>query len=224
MNILYEDNHLLVVDKPVGIATMGLPVGEKTLLTEARDYVKRKYNKPGNVYLGVVSRLDVPVSGIVLFARTSKAADRINEQFRNRLVEKNYYAIVEGVIQPEAGECVDRLCEDKRHKRVWIAGENDRQVIEPEGKECRLTYRRIKLVSGGRHSLLEIRLETGRKHQIRLQLAHKGHPIVGDRKYGARTNIGDGNGIRLHAGKLVVRHPTTGETLTLESPVPDVWF
>lgn len=119
LNVLYEDNHLLVLNKPIQIATMGLPKGEETLLTRAKAYIAAKYHKPGNVYLGVVSRLDVPVSGVVVFARTSKAADRLNEQFRAHTVEKIYLAAVDGCIPPE-GTCRDLIKEDERHRKCYI--------------------------------------------------------------------------------------------------------
>ena len=215
---LYEDNHLLALVKPVGIATMGLPEGEETLLTIAKEYIKRKYNKPGNVYLGVVSRLDVPVSGVVLFARTSKGADRINEQFRNRTVKKTYLAIVEGTPQPPQGRWMDRICEDKRHRRVSVAGQS-RNVVDPEGKEASLSYNVLRKL--GPNSLVEIQLETGRKHQIRLQFSSRGYPILGDRKYGSKVVIE--KGITLHAQKLVVKHPTTGGEIELTAPVPQFW-
>lgn len=218
LHVLYEDNHLLVLAKPVGIATMGLPEGEQTLLTVAKDYIREKYDKPGNVYLGVVSRIDTPVSGVVLFARTSKAADRINEQFRNRSVEKLYSAIVEGTIEPRNDTCIDRICEDKRHRRVWIAGQS-RRVINPEGKEAILSYRFVR--KAGAHSLIEITLGTGRKHQIRLQLSSRGFPILGDHKYGSKVKIL--SGITLHAQTLTIDHPTTAERMSFTAPLPDFW-
>ena len=209
MHILYEDNHVIALVKPPGLATMGLPEGEETLLTQTKAYLKEKYAKPGEVYLGVVSRLDVPVSGVVLFARTSKAAARLNEQFRTHTVEKIYAAIVEGVITPSEAECVDNLCEDKRHRKVF-------RTQSDEGKEARLRYRRLRQVN--HCSLIEIQLETGRKHQIRSQLAARGFPICGDRKYGARMSFP--GGIALHAWKLTFSHPTTKERIELLAPLP----
>ncbi len=214
LDILFEDNHLLVVNKPAGLATMGLPEGEDTLLTVAKEYVKRRYDKPGNVYLGVVSRLDVPVSGVIVFARTSKAAARLNDQFRDHTVEKIYLAIVEGTISPKEGRLVNHLCEDERHRKMWVTARPN-----AESKEARLRYKCLKCV--GNRSLLEITLETGRKHQIRLQLSHKGHPILGDRKYGSQTAFP--SGIALHAKRLVIAHPVTKEPLTFEAPLPVRW-
>ena len=209
MDILYEDNHVIALVKPPGLATMGLPDGEETLLTQTKAYLKKKYAKSGEVYLGVVSRLDVPVSGVVLFARTSKAAARLNEQFREHTVEKVYAALVEGAITPNEAECVDRLCEDKRHRKVF-------QTQSDEGKESKLRYR--KLCQVNRCSLIEIQLETGRKHQIRVQLASRGFPIQGDIKYGAKMSFP--GGIALHAWKLTFSHPTTQERIELTAPLP----
>jgi len=212
--VVYEDNHLLAVLKPAGLATMGLPSDKPTLLTVAKQYVKDRYEKPGNVYLGVMSRLDTPVTGIVLFARTSKAARRLTEQFRNRTVQKTYWALVEGVAKPVADECVDWLFADERHRRVRVV-----DSTRPGAKEARLAYRRLELLDG--NSLLEVELLTGRKHQIRVQLARRGHPILGDRKYGGRQAFPVG--IALHARRLVVSHPVGGEPVVLKGPLPPAW-
>ena len=214
LDVLYEDNHLLVVVKPAGLPTMGTPGGVPTLLTLAKEYVKQRYHKPGNVYLGVVSRLDAPVTGVVLLARTSKAAARLTEQFRTHRVEKSYWAVVEGVVEPPEGQLVDWLGHDDRHRRMHIVG-----PTMPEAKEARLAYRRLSVVKD--YSLLEVTLETGRKHQIRLQLSHAGYPVVGDRKYGSITAFSPG--IALHARRLAISHPTTGERLEFESLPPASW-
>jgi 23S rRNA pseudouridine1911/1915/1917 synthase len=214
LDVLYEDNHLLAVVKPAGLPTMGTPGGVPTLLTLAKEYVKQRYHKPGNVYLGVVSRLDAPVTGVVLLARTSKAAARLTEQFRTHRVEKSYWAVVEGVVEPPEGQLVDWLGHDDRHRRMHIVG-----PTMPEAKEARLAYRRLSVVKD--YSLLEVTLETGRKHQIRLQLSHAGYPVVGDRKYGSITAFSPG--IALHARRLAISHPTTGERLEFESLPPASW-
>ena len=215
MNILYEDNHVIALVKPPGLATMGLPDGEETLFTQTKAYIKKKHAKPGEVYLGVVSRLDVPVSGVVLFARTSKAAARLNEQFREHTIEKVYAALVEGAITPAEGECVDRLCEDKRHRKMM-------RTQSAEGKESKLRYRKLRQV--GRCSLIEIELLTGRKHQIRIQLAGRGFPIWGDIKYGATMSFPSfPGGIALHAWKLIFSHPTTKERIELVAPLPKMF-
>jgi 23S rRNA pseudouridine1911/1915/1917 synthase len=212
--ILYEDNHLLAVVKPAGLPTMGVAEGEPSLLEAARHYVKQKYHKPGNVYLGAMSRLDAPVTGVVLFARTSKAAARLTEQFRTRAVEKTYWAIVEGVVEPVAAECVDWLAPDERHRRMHIAGPQ-----AAGAREAVLRYRRLQVL--GEHSLVEVELQTGRKHQIRLQLAARRHPVLGDRKYGASRTFPQG--IALHARRLVVQHPTRHEPVVLTAPLPKSW-
>ena len=214
LDVLYEDNHLLVLNKLAGLPTMGTPGGAPTLLTLAKEYVKQKYQKPGNVYLGVVSRLDAPVTGVVLFARTSKAAARLTEQFRTRTVEKSYWALVEGTATPSSGTLTDWLTQDERHRRMHVVDSN-----RPGAKEARLSFHQI--AGDSRFSLLEVALETGRKHQIRLQLAHHGQPIVGDRKYGSSLKFPAG--IALHARRLVIAHPVRGEPLEFVAPLPSYW-
>ena len=226
LQVLYEDNHLLAVVKPAGLPTMGTPEGQPTLLTLAKEYVKQRYEKPGNVYLGVVSRLDAPVTGVVLLARTSKAAARLTKQFRTREVEKSYWAVVEGVVEPANDRLVDWLAEDERHRRMHVVG-----PTMSGAKEARLAYRRLgdcpncRVGEGGtvpfNATWLEVELETGRKHQIRLQLSSHGHPVVGDRKYGSVVRFSPG--IALHARRLVISHPTTGERLEFEAPLPVAW-
>ena len=214
LEILYEDNHLLACVKPAGLATMGVAAGRPSLLQLAREYVRRRYHKPGNVYLGVVSRLDAPVTGVVLFARTSKAARRLTEQFRTRGPKKTYWAIVEGAVRPEAGECLDWVARNERQRHMEIV-----RLGAPGAQEARLTYRRIKTFGG--LSLLEIELRTGRKHQIRLQLARRGWPILGDSKYGSRRPFPAG--IALHARRLAVVHPVQGGVIELQAPLPKSW-
>jgi 23S rRNA pseudouridine1911/1915/1917 synthase len=192
---------------------MGVAAGTESLLTLAKDYIKRKHHKRGNVYLGAMSRLDAPVSGVLLFARTSKAAARLTEQFRGREVEKLYWAVVSGHVPHEAS-CVDWIVKDERHRRMHIAG-----AKSPGAQEARMSFRRLREVAGG--WLLEIALETGRKHQIRLQLAHRGIPVIGDRKYGSRAAFPVG--IALHARKLVFTHPTQGESIEIIAPLPASW-
>jgi len=218
MDILYEDNHVIALVKPPGLATMGLPDGAETLFTQTKAYIKEKYAKPGEVYLGVVSRLDVPVSGVVLFARTSKAAARLNEQFREHTIEKIYAALVEGAITPAEDECVDYLYESNRHRKIM-------RTPSADGKECKLRYRKLRQV--GRCSLIEIQLITGRKHQIRVQLSGRGFPILGDSKYGATMPFPGGTalgGIALHAWKLTFSHPTTKERVELTAPLPSAFM
>lgn len=211
--VLYEDNHLLAVLKPAGLATMGVSEGKPSLLSSAKDYIKRRYQKPGNVYLGAMSRLDAPVSGLVLFARTSKAAARLTEQFRTRAVDKTYWAVVSG--QPAGQQdCVDWMIKDERHRKMHRTAEG-----RPGAQEARLSYRRLQRIR--QYSLLEVSLETGRKHQIRVQLSARGTPIVGDRKYGSQEAFAAG--IALHARRLRFTHPTLGEPLELVAPLPASW-
>jgi 23S rRNA pseudouridine1911/1915/1917 synthase len=212
--VLYEDNHLLVVCKPAMLPTMGVEEGRASLLTVAKDYIREKYHKPGNVYLGVVSRLDAPVTGAVVIARTSKAAARLTEQFRHSEVSKVYWALVEGTPEPSAEVCVDWLRKDERHRRMHIAHEN-----VSDAKEARLRYRALHEYPS--RTLLEVHLLTGRKHQIRVQLAHRGHPVVGDRKYGARTAFV--SGIALHSRCVEFVHPVRKTPLKLVAPLPPAW-
>jgi 23S rRNA pseudouridine1911/1915/1917 synthase len=214
LEVLYEDNHLLAVVKPAGLATMGVAPDRSSLLQRARQYVKERYQKPGNVYLGVVSRLDAPVTGVVLFARTSKAARRLAEQFRTRVVRKTYWAVVEGTVQPKTGECIDFVGRDERQRRMQVVGR-----AAPGAQEARLAYRRLK--TDGGLSLLEVELQTGRKHQIRLQLARRGWPILGDKKYGSRGAFPAG--IALHARRLAIVHPVKGAAIEFVAPLPDCW-
>ena len=213
IEVLYEDNHLLVVNKPAGLPTMGA-VGKLCLLDVAKDYIREKYKKPGKVYLGTVSRLDAPVTGVVLFARTSKAAARVAKQFRERHVDKTYWAIVQGEASAASVACVDWLRKDERHRRMHIcpAGAEGAQ-------EARLSYRA--LYSLDDNSLVEIRLETGRKHQIRVQLAKRGQAIMGDRKYGGSKEFPAG--IALHARSLEIEHPTLKQEIEFTAGLPKTW-
>lgn len=214
LTVLYEDNHLLAVAKPAHLPTMGVAANKDSLLTIAKQYIKQKYAKPGNVYLGVVSRLDAPVTGLIVIARTSKAATRLNESFRGRQARKLYWALVEGVPAPAAATCVDWLRKDERHRRVHVT-----RPGHPEAQEARLAYRTL-AVRGG-YTLLEIELETGRKHQIRVQLAHLGHPVLGDVKYGA--TLAFPVGIALHSRALELVHPVRRTPLHLVAPLPACW-
>lgn len=213
--ILLEDRHILVVNKPAGLATMGLPQGQPTLLTWLKAFLKQRDAKPGNVYLGVVSRLDTPVTGVVLLAKTSKAAARLNEQFRQRSVEKTYWALVEGRCEELEGVLHHRIRHDPRFRRVYITFAQD-----PDADEATLRYR--VLAQGNQITLLEVYPETGRKHQIRVQLAAWKHPIVGDRKYGAKTPFPEG--IALHARSLVFGHPISKDRVAVAAPLPRAWF
>jgi 23S rRNA pseudouridine1911/1915/1917 synthase len=196
------------------LPTMGVAADRPSLVSQAREYIKQKYNKPGNVYLGIVSRLDAPVSGVLVIARTSKAAARLTDGLRRRQMHKVYWALVEGHIDPPQAELVDLVRKDERHRRMHIA-----RSESPGAQEARLRYRLLRPI--GPDSLLEVELETGRKHQIRLQLAHHGHPIRGDRKYGSRRDFAEG--IALHARRLAFVHPVRGEPLDFVAPLPASW-
>jgi 23S rRNA pseudouridine1911/1915/1917 synthase len=213
LDILYEDNHLLAVNKPAGLPTMGVASDAASLVRAAKESLKQRYDKPGNVYLGVVSRLDSVVSGVVLLARTSKAAARLAEQFRGRTVEKTYWAVTAGVPE-KAAELVDWVTKDERAQRMIVAAGST-----PGAQQAVLHYRLLRPVERG--SLLEVRLITGRKHQIRLQLSAHGHPVLGDRKYGSALRFSPG--IALHARRLVVDHPTRHEPIEITAPLPASW-
>ncbi|HLU46517.1 MAG TPA: RNA pseudouridine synthase [Planctomycetota bacterium] len=212
MQVIYVDNHLLVVSKEPGVLTQGDATGDPDLLTEARTWVERQFAKPGRAWLGLVHRLDRPVSGVVVFARTSKAAARLSAQFRDRVPRKRYLAIVEG-LAPQEARRADWIIEGHRGSR--IGAPTDRNA-----REARLSWTRL----GAKRdlSLLEIELETGRRHQIRVQLAAAGHPIVGDLRYGARR-IFDGRNLALHAWRLEILHPVGGDRRVFRADPPATW-
>ena len=210
MQIIYEDNHLLVVNKPAGQLVQGDQTGRTTLLEEARAWLKVKYDKPGNVFLGLVHRLDRTASGVVVLARTSKAAARLSEEIRNHRPRKIYWALVAGEV-PLAGRFTDRL---ERHEYT------SHVVDAPGGKEANLGYNRIHYAEGV--SLVEIKLETGRHHQIRVQFAHHGFPILGDRRYGSLLPFAT-DAIALHARQMVIRHPTRGKEMSFVAEPGEDW-
>ena len=214
LDVLYEDNHLLVVNKPAMLPTMGVAEGRPSLLAIAKQYIRKRYQKPGKVYLGIVSRLDAPVTGAVVIARTSKAASRLSAALRDRQVEKTYMAAVSGVPEQLEATLEHYLRKDERHRRMHTTQEDT-----PQAQLARLRYRVCK--SHQDVSLLEIQLETGRKHQIRVQLAKIGHPILGDRKYGSRADFS--LGIALHAVTLKFTHPVRQEVLQFDVPLPVSW-
>ncbi len=212
--ILYEDNHLLVVDKPANWIVQGAQPDQQSLLESARLYIKNKYHKPGTVYLGVVSRLDAPVTGVVPFARTSKSAARLSEQFRDRTPSKVYLAIVEGTPKSQSGKLEHSLVRKPEATKTRLALDTDQDALKSI-----LNYRT--LCNHEQKSLLEIVLVTGRKHQIRCQLAAMGWPIVGDKLYGAREPFP--HGIALHCGRLCLEHPTTKKSIDVSAPLPPYW-
>lgn len=240
LDILYEDNHLVALNKPSGWPTAHAGEGEPTLDRLVKDYLKEKYAKPGNVFLGVVHRLDKPVSGVLLFARTSKAAARLAEQFRHGTIEKVYWAVVDGdwphrksgggwrvdgestkpstlhpppsTLSAEAGTLED-----------WLAHSGSRvEVVAPgtPGAQHAVLHYYQKTKHNAR-TLLELRPQTGRKHQLRVQLASRGFPVYGDRKYGSRESLGPA--IALHARSATFLHPTKHEPITLTAEIPRAW-
>jgi len=208
--ILYEDNHLLVVNKPAGMLTQGDKSGDINLLDMGKQYIKDKYNKPGNVFLGLVHRLDRPTSGVMVFARTSKAASRLSRYFRKHRIEKVYLALVEG-IPPDEGSYIDFI---KRDSVAGYVSDN------PEDKKAGLEFRRLKTC--GNISLVEIHLLTGRHHQIRIQFSHRGFPVVGDRRYGSSVTWQRGE-IALHARDLTLLHPVSRKKMTFSAQAPENW-
>ncbi len=215
LDILLEDNHCLAVNKPAGLLAQGDETGDPCLLDLARDYLKAKYAKPGNVFVGLVHRLDRPTSGVVLLARTSKGADRLSRQFREGTIRKIYWAVVEGTPDAKSGEWHDRLLKDESRNVVHV---------DVRGQEAHLTYQVIE--QRGTTSLIELIPTTGRSHQLRVQLASRGLPIVGDLKYGAKTvllAIDRRPRVALHARELTFDHPTRAESLTVTAPLPRDW-
>ena len=213
-SILFEDNHCLVLNKPPGLAAAHALADEDSLDLWAKRYLKLKYAKQGNVFLGIVHRLDKPVSGVIVFARTSKAASRLSKQFREGTIDKRYWAVVVGQFSQSSGQLEHWLQQKESDARV--------QVVAPhthDAKVARLSYQ-VRDHSRGL-TLLEVQLHTGRKHQIRAQLAAAGWPIVGDRKYGSTTSVGPG--IALHARSLHFDHPTKSERIEVVAELPDSW-
>jgi 23S rRNA pseudouridine1911/1915/1917 synthase len=214
LTVLYEDNHLLVLDKPAMVSTMGAEEGEDSLFVRAKAYLREKYAKPGNVYLGVVSRLDKPVTGAVVFARTSKAASRLSESFRSHLVVKHYLAIVPAGWVPVVGRLDDWVQRNETLERMVRCSPN-----APEGQQASLSFR---IVGGtGGETILAIRLHTGRRHQIRLQLSSRGFPILGDTKYGSQRKFP--RGIALHSAELLFPHPTQDRLIHIPCRLPPSW-
>jgi 23S rRNA pseudouridine1911/1915/1917 synthase len=208
IKVIYEDNHLLVVEKPINIPVQADDSGDLDFLTMLKDYIRNKYNKPGNVYLGLVHRLDRPVGGIMVFAKTSKAASRLGEQIRTRQFQKEYLAVVLGKLDKQEDTLVDNLYKDTKHNMV---------VVSDKGKEAILSYKVIKFKDN--LSLVKILLTTGRSHQIRVQFSSRNHPLYGDQRYNKDAKVGEQ--IALWAYKVSFIHPTTKKPLTLVSSIPN---
>lgn len=213
ISVIYEDNHLIVINKKPSQIVQGDKTGDETLPDMIKSYLKEKYNKPGNVFCGVVHRLDRPTSGIVVFAKTSKALSRLSEQFKSRETEKTYWAVVEDAPPKDEETLESYLLKNEKQNKSYIVAAD-----KTGAKKASLHYKMVK--SSARYHLLEVELFTGRHHQIRCQLAGIGCPVKGDLKYGARRSNKDGS-IHLHARKLVLTHPTTKERLLFVAPVPD---
>lgn len=213
LQVLYEDNHIIAVNKRASDIVQGDKTADKPLSEVVKDYLKVKYNKPGDVFLGVVHRIDRPVSGVLVFARTSKALARLNEQFKKREVEKVYWACVKN--EPPQTEAVlsDLLFKDAGKNKSFVTKKE-----RPGAKPAKLSYRCIGVSK--EYFLLEVKPETGRHHQIRVQLAQAGMPIKGDLKYGFTRSNPDGS-IHLHARKLMLIHPVQKVPLNITAPVPN---
>lgn len=213
--ILYEDNHLLLVQKPVNIPVQEDQSGDKDLLTYLKEDIKYRYQKPGNVYLGLVHRLDRPVGGAMVFAKTSKAASRLSDQVRRNDMGRTYYAVVHGIPKQASNRLVDYLYKNRQKNIVSIVSKNHK-----EGKKAVLDYTVVASRDG--LSLVSVQLQTGRPHQIRVQLAGMGTPIWGDQKYGQHYSH-VGQQIALWAQSLTLEHPVKKVPLTVESPLPEAY-
>ncbi len=212
LDLLYLDNHLLVANKSPGLLAQGDETGDADLLSLARDFLKKKFSKPGNVYLGLVHRLDRPVSGIMVLARTSKAAARLSTQFRINTVHKKYIALVEGTCQGH-GLCADHIL--KENRIVRIVGQS-----HPKALCAEMSWKSV--AQKNNVSLLDVTLKTGRPHQIRIQLAHMGFPVLGDLRYGAKEQF-DGKNIALHCYCLGLEHPVKKEPMNWLVKPPPAW-
>lgn len=209
LKVLYEDNHIIVVEKPVNIPSQGDKTGDIDMLTIIKDYIKKKYNKPGEVYLGLVHRLDRPTGGVMVFARTSKAASRLSEQIRDKKFQKKYLAIVDGKMEEKTGTMRDFLLKNERTNTSKVVKEGTKNA-----KEALLDYEVVKYNEQINMSVVKITLHTGRHHQIRVQFASRNHSLSGDQKYGTR---GRGKQLALWAYSLSFCHPTTKEEMTFET-------
>lgn len=215
LQVLYEDNHLLAVLKPAGTLVQGDRTGDISLLEIAKQWLIEKYNKPGNVFLGLVHRLDRPVAGVMVLAKTSKAASRLSNQFRERTVQKSYLTVVEGIVTPSSGTLVHYIRKRPGNRRVQISD----QPVE-EGSKAELTYAVLKTTAD--KSLVQVMIHTGRHHQIRAQFSYIGHPIIGDHKYGTHIPLPNRK-IALFASCISFTHPTQKTPVTIQTPAPNEW-
>ena len=208
LKVLFEDNHIIVVVKPANIPSQEDKTGDKDMLTLIKEYIKEKYNKPGNVYLGLVHRLDRPVGGVMVFAKTSKAASRLSEEVRSKSMQKHYLAIVNGKMEKEKDTLVDYLWKDEKKNTSYVVKEGKKN-----SKMAELDYEVLKYDKKEDLSLVKIDLHTGRHHQIRVQFSSRMHALYGDNKYHGR---GAGTGICLWAYKLSFKHPVSKEEMSFE--------
>lgn len=216
VEVLYEDNHLIIINKRVGDIVQGDKTADKPLSDFVADYLKVKYNKPGNVFVGVTHRLDRPVSGAIIFARTSKALSRLNQMLQNKEIEKKYWAVVKENPPKNEDQLIHYLVKNEKSNKAIVFKEETK-----DSKKAILTYKILK--HSEKYCLLEINLETGRHHQIRAQLSAIGCPIRGDLKYGFPRSNPDG-GINLHARSLKFIHPVSKEEIYVEAPLPNDKF
>lgn len=207
INIIYEDNHLLIVEKPINIPVQEDSSKDLDFLSLLKNFIKKRDNKPGNVYLGLIHRLDRPVGGIMVFAKTSKCASRLSEQVRNRTFKKTYYAVVEGKVE-EKDTLVDKLLKDTKNNIV---------KVDKNGKEAILDYELIEYKDD--LSLVKINLKTGRSHQIRVQFSSRGHALYGDQKYNTNSKVGEQ--IALFSNSITFNHPITKQKLTFKIDLPN---
>ena len=208
LNVIYEDNHIIVVEKMVNIPSQGDKTGDVDMLSIIKDYLKEKYQKPGNVYLGLIHRLDRPVGGVMVFAKTSKAAARLSEQVREKAFQKEYLVVVNGKMESQKGEWKDWLFKNERANMSKVVPEGTKNA-----KKASLEYEVLKYNEEINLSVVRVKLHTGRHHQIRVQFSSRGHSIYGDQKYGGR---GHGKQIALWAYRLTIFHPITKEEMTFQ--------
>ena len=215
LHVLFEDNHLIAINKKSGDITQGDKTGDIPLSEIVKDFLKKKYDKPGNVYLGTIHRIDRPTTGVIIYAKTSKALSRMNEKFRNNEISKKYWAIVKNKLPKQSDILENYLSKNNKKNKSFVTKEID-------GKYSKLNYKIIKSLDN--YHLYEIKPDTGRHHQIRVQLSNIGSPIKGDLKYGAKRSNKDAS-ICLHAREIVFKHPVTKEELKITAPTPQniIW-
>jgi len=212
VNILFEDNHIIIINKEAGDLVQGDSTGDITVLEKIKFYLKKKYKKPGNVFLGLVHRIDRPTSGIVVYAKTSKALSRLNEQFKKRTIKKKYWAIVKNPFSMKSGKLTNWVAKNSKLNKSFVFEKKNSKT-----KKAILKFRIFKKIDN--YTLLEIDLKTGRHHQIRVQLSNIGYPIVGDLKYGAKRSNPDAS-ISLHSAELSFNHPVRNEIIEIKANPP----